>query len=63
MRGPEMAFQAFRDGIGHPRRASATSPDGESSRLRRLNDAALICVLAFPQLIWLALVLYLLHRT
>jgi hypothetical protein len=32
------------------------------SRLVRLNDAALITLLVVPQLIWLGLVVYLLHR-
>lgn len=33
-----------------------------TSRLVRLNDAALITLLVVPQLVWLGLVVYLLHR-
>jgi len=32
------------------------------SRLARANDAVLIAVLVVPQLVWLAVVVYLLHR-
>jgi hypothetical protein len=35
---------------------------GEQSRLRRVNDAVLIAVIALPQIVWLAVVAYLLHR-
>jgi hypothetical protein len=51
--GPSVS-EATSAGAGH--RARSTS------RLVRLNDAALVALLVVPQLAWLAVVVYLLHR-
>jgi hypothetical protein len=35
---------------------------GSTSRLRRVSDPVLLVVLLLPQLVWVGLVVYLLHR-
>jgi hypothetical protein len=53
----EAASQSARD-----RAAAGVTQYERRSRLARANDAVLIAVLVVPQFVWLAVVVYLLHR-